>query len=192
MTQVLTLDRGGRPTRWASWQEALGHMLKGHVSWHLGDTMTIRGGVNRATGRDSVVDVPSIIAVRSEVFDGRVALTNQNLFQRDDYTCCYCGLRSSWHNLSREHILPVSRGGIDSWTNCATACRTCNGRKGSKLLEESGMTLRYVPYVPNRAEGLILMGRNIKEHQLGYLRDCLPAASPLRARAFFRVLPHAQ
>lgn len=184
MTQVLALDQGGRPSRWASWDEALCHMLKGHVSWQLGETKTYRGGINRATGKDSVVYVPSIIALHNEVFDGRVALTNQNLFLRDDYTCCYCGQRYLRQKLSREHIVPVSRGGADSWTNCATACKSCNNRKGDRLLEHSGMTLLYVPYVPNRAEGLILEGRNILSDQLDFLRNCLPKASPLRTRSF--------
>lgn len=184
MTQVLALDQGGRPSRWTTWEEALCHMLKGHVSWQLGEMKTCRGGVNRATGQDSVIAVPSIIALRNEVFDGRVALTNQNLFLRDDHICCYCGMQYPRQKLSREHIVPVSRGGEDTWMNCCTACKSCNNRKGDKLLEHSGMKLRYVPYVPNRAEGLILEGRNILGDQLDFLRSCLPKASPLRTRSF--------
>jgi len=182
MTQVLALDQGGRPSRWTSWEDALCHILKGHVSWQLGDTVAFRGGVNRATGVDSVVAVPSIIALHNEVFEGRVPLTNQNLFERDDYTCCYCGDRFMRQRLSREHIVPVSRGGVDSWQNCATACKPCNNRKDNRLLEECGLTLRYVPYVPNRAEGLILQGRHILADQMDFLRNCLPRKSPLLTR----------
>lgn len=190
MIQVLTLDQGGRPSRWSSWQEALGHIVKGHVSWSLGETKNVRGGVNRATGLDSVLVVPSIIAIENEVFDGRVSLTNSNLFKRDDYTCCYCGLRYGAHRLSREHIVPVSRGGPDTWMNCVTACKTCNNRKADRMLDECGMTLRYVPYVPNRSEGLILEGRSLMHDQLDYLRNSLPKGSPLRDRHFLKDQPN--
>ena len=36
-------------------------------------------------------------------------------------------------DLTREHIVPTSRGGGDTWMNCITACRACNGHKGNRL-----------------------------------------------------------
>ena len=45
--------------------------------------------------------------------------------------------RFHFDELTREHIRPVSRGGEDTWMNCITACRACNGRKGSRLPEEA-------------------------------------------------------
>lgn len=40
--------------------------------------------------------------------------------------CVYCGGPVS----GVDHIVPSSSGGADDWTNCAAACRNCNGRKG--------------------------------------------------------------
>ncbi|KVP39600.1 hypothetical protein WJ87_05025 [Burkholderia ubonensis] len=144
--------------------------------------MPFRGGTSKQTGEDTLVLVPNIIALANEVFDGRIALTNPNLFQRDDHTCCYCGLRFPRSMLTREHIVPVSRGGPNTWMNCATACKSCNNHKSDKLLEEIGWKLLYVPYVPNKAEALILAGRNIQADQMEFLRSCLPEGSPLLAR----------
>ena len=56
-------------------------------------------------------------------------LTNQMLFVRDRQVCAYCGGRFMVRDLSRDHVVPVSRGGRDSWTNAVTACRGCNTRK---------------------------------------------------------------
>ncbi|KVP17280.1 hypothetical protein WJ84_03345 [Burkholderia ubonensis] len=144
--------------------------------------MPYRGGTCKDTGEETLVLVPNIIALANEVFDGRLALTNPNLFQRDDHTCCYCGLRFPRSMLTREHIVPVSRGGPNTWMNCATACKTCNNFKSDRLLEEIGWNLLYVPYVPNKAEALILAGRNIQADQMEFLRSCLPEGSPLLAR----------
>lgn len=184
MHQVLVLDRGGRPSRWSSWEDALIYRVKGLVPWHLGEEVPFRGGTARASGQQSVVYVPNIIAVSNEVFDGRVSLTNQNLFQRDDHICCYCGNRFHRSQLTREHIIPVSRGGANTWMNCATACKRCNNRKGARLPEEAGMELLYAPYVPDRTEALILESRNIRRDQMEFLRMCLKGESQLHSRDF--------
>ena len=50
------------------------------------------------------------------------------VFERDEYTCVYCGCAE---NLTVDHILPLSRGGDSEIDNLATACRKCNSSKGS-------------------------------------------------------------
>jgi hypothetical protein len=56
------------------------------------------------------------------------------VFQRDDYTCRYCGERGG--RLECDHILPVSRGGTDDLQNLTTACFACNRSKRAKTPEE--------------------------------------------------------
>lgn len=58
----------------------------------------------------------------------------EQIFERDDYTCQYCGERGV--RLECDHIIPVSRGGSHDPSNLATACFTCNRSKRDKLLEE--------------------------------------------------------
>lgn len=180
MNPVLTLDQGGRPSRWSSWEDALGYHVKGLISWSLGAKVPYRGGTCRVTGLATVVLVPNIIAVANEVLDGRVALTNANLFDRDGDRCGYCGGRFPRRELTREHIVPRARGGPDTFSNCITACKRCNGVKACRTPEEANMPLLWVPYVPNKAEALILSGRNVQDDQRDYLRDCLPKNSPLK------------
>lgn len=179
---ILTLDQAGQPSCWSTYEKAIEYSVKGLISWHLGDDFVFHGGISRATGERSIITVPSIIAVRGRAHASRIALTNQNLFSRDDQICCYCGRRFGRSALTREHIIPVSRGGANSWTNCATCCRGCNGAKGAKLPEEAGVKLLYVPYEPNVAEALILSGRNILADQKEFLLACLPKNSRVRAQ----------
>jgi hypothetical protein len=56
------------------------------------------------------------------------------VFERDDYTCRYCGARGG--KLECDHIIPVSRGGSDDLSNLATACFPCNRSKRDKTPEE--------------------------------------------------------
>ena len=81
--------------------------------------------------------------------------------------------------LTREHIVPTSRGGADAWMNCITACRGCNGRKGSRLLHEARMELLYLPYIPTLHEDMILRGRRILADQMEFLLASVPSHSRL-------------
>lgn len=56
------------------------------------------------------------------------------VFERDDYTCTYCGERGG--RLECDHIVPVSRGGEHELENLTTACFRCNRSKRNKLVEE--------------------------------------------------------
>jgi len=85
------------------------------------------------------------------------ALTNDALFERDGWSCAYCGrgigeLRRKGVRLTRDHVVPVSRGGSDSWRNVVAACEPCNNAKGSRTPEEAGLALERVPRTPTAWE----------------------------------------
>lgn len=56
----------------------------------------------------------------------------QVLQEKYDYRCFYCGKQAK---LTKDHVLPVSKGGEDTIDNIVPACLSCNRRKGVKLLE---------------------------------------------------------
>jgi hypothetical protein len=56
------------------------------------------------------------------------------IFERDDYTCQYCGERGK--KLECDHVIPVSRGGSHTDDNLVTACFKCNRSKRDKLVHE--------------------------------------------------------
>jgi 5-methylcytosine-specific restriction endonuclease McrA len=179
---VLALDISGIPRQWISFDDAIVYHAKELVAWSLGDVVArYRGGIQN-DGTESYLETPSIIAIRGHGFDparhNRVSLTNRTLFGRDRHVCAYCGGHfPNYHHLSRDHILPKSRGGTDVWMNVVTACKECNGKKGSKTLKEARMELLYVPYVPNHFENLILQNRNILADQMEYLLSGVPKHS---------------
>jgi 5-methylcytosine-specific restriction endonuclease McrA len=181
---VLQLDVSGRPQAWISAKEAAILYACDSIAWTLGDTCAVlRGGIQRVSGRQSRIEVHPIIAVRGAIphraWRQAPALTNAKLFARDRYLCAYCGGLFPADDLTREHIVPTSRGGIDTWMNCITACRGCNGRKGSRLPDEANMELLYLPYVPNLHEDMILRGRRILVDQMEFLLASVPRYSRL-------------
>ena len=51
------------------------------------------------------------------------------IWERDDFRCVYCGARRF---LSIDHVIPESKGGTLDRDNLATACMSCNLKKGNK------------------------------------------------------------
>jgi len=177
---ILTLDRSGQPNRWSTWQDIVCHQAKDNIAWSLGEIVfTARGGINGKTGEQSVMTVPSIVAVKTDVVlkYRTPALTNKNLFRRDLGICAYCGKFHREEKLTRDHIIPVSLGGKNIWMNCVTACKPCNNYKADYLLEDIDMDLLYLPYVPDKNEALILKNRHIKADQMDFLKQFLPSSS---------------
>src|SRR5258708_18071676 len=132
------------------------------------------GAIRRAAGRRSSIPGGSIMGIKGKAMGMKVLnvvppLNNRELFRRDRHICAYCGGGFNFLRLTRDHIRPVSRGGTDTWMNVVTACRACNGIKRNRVPEESGLELLYAPYVPNKAEYLILTNRKILADQMEFL-----------------------
>ncbi len=103
----------------------------------------------------------------------RRQVTNTFLFARDDYRCQYCHRRTSdlRHRecLTRDHLVPISRGGTNDWTNVVTACSSCNTRKGNHLPEECGMHPHVQPQEPHFVH-LSWAVRRLSDIQTKYIR----------------------
>ena len=88
----------------------------------------------------------------------------RNLFARDGNQCQYCGRGFPTSELSLDHVVPRSRGGITSWENIVCACVACNVRKGGRTPQEAGMHLVRQPVKPRRSPLLSLKLGNPKYH----------------------------
>ena len=176
---VLTLDGAGTPLRWDTWETACIAQCKNQVAWATGDLTDHFGGINRISGNRSFVSIPSIMALKGVYAKSRkiVRLNNRALFGRDKHICGYCGNEFQPSKLTRDHIVPVSRGGKNNFMNVITSCKRCNNKKDNKLLEECGMQLLYLPYVPCNNEALILANRNILFDQHEFLAAKIPKHS---------------
>jgi len=58
------------------------------------------------------------------------------IFQRDNFTCQYCGRKAPNVELQLNHIYPKSRGGLNKKENYKTACKECNIGKSDMILTE--------------------------------------------------------
>lgn len=63
----------------------------------------------------------------------RPVLTKTSLLYRDKGHCAYCGIELSQDTITRDHVMPLSKGGKDDWLNVVAACPTCNYLKSNHL-----------------------------------------------------------
>lgn len=187
MLKILCVDKYGNAIEWISAQRSVSYYVLDEVLWEMGPKVAcFRSGVSRLNGTQTIIQPSAIIGVKgvaSQRLGSKVnEITGRNrrlLFARDRHVCAYCGDVFSEEKLSKDHIMPVSRGGSDGWMNVVTACYDCNQKKADKTLQEAKMQLLYAPYVPSRYEGLILKNRNILADQMDFLLTKVPKSSRL-------------
>lgn len=187
MDLALIVDVTGNPRTWATPRNAVGFYVCDKVIWEAGSEITtFRGGINSITKKQSTQTINSIIGVRgyckSSVEYSTVRMTRKLLYARDYNVCAYCGEEFGLTQLTIDHVLPRSRGGKDTWTNCVTSCQKCNQSKGNKTPDEWGTKLLYVPYAVNTYEKMILSNRNILADQMEFLIGRIPESSPIRKK----------
>lgn len=96
------------------------------------------------------VRVPTILIATNynKVPYQRSKLTRQNIRLRDKGTCQYTGKKLKPSEGNVDHIMPVSRGGENTWTNMVYCDKELNERKGNKTPEEMGLSLITNPKEP--------------------------------------------
>ena len=180
--RLLALDAQGRVLEWISWQQAACLYSRGAAAWTLGEPcLRIHGGTSRLSGLRSHLDLHPIIAARgharTRAINPTPHLSNSALFARDQFLCLYCGEQFSRSQLTRDHVIPLSHGGLDCWENVVSACTHCNARKAARTPAQARMPLLAVPYSPSWVEHMILSNRHILADQMAFLATQLPRNS---------------
>ncbi len=116
-----------------SWQETVKAVFL--------DRVNIVSEYDRAVRSPSFeMRLPSVVALKTYVRPALYpAFTRFNVFLRDRFSCQYCGCKSE---LTFDHLIPRSRGGLTRWDNVVTACAPCNLKKGGLMPIDAGM----IPY----------------------------------------------
>jgi 5-methylcytosine-specific restriction endonuclease McrA len=142
---VLVLNATYEPINVCTVRRAVVLMLKDkavaveHADWMLHSEHT-------AISRPVVIRLVTYVKVPREA--RRRKITRRAVFARDGWSCQYCGSSS---NLTVDHVIPRSKGGVSTWENIVASCAPCNRRKGDLLPRQANMHLRRAPRTP-RAE----------------------------------------
>jgi len=107
-----------------------------------------------------------------------VKFTRQNLFERDRFTCQYCGKKHEHRELNLDHVIPRDRGGRTTWENIVTSCLKCNNRKANRLPHEASMRLTTKPDRPKyRPFVSFVLGSEVDDAWSHFLTASSPRAA---------------
>jgi len=164
MKSTLVLNASYEPINVIDDTRAVVLILQGKAE-SVVDTDRICGSTNEALMFPSII---RLLYMANVPRLRQVPLSRRALFQRDNFTCQYCGDKPV--KLEVEHVIPRSQGGKNLWHNVTTACRSCNARKRDRTPEEAGMTLRTKPFAPSRVAMIASRGFPEWEPYLGGVR----------------------
>lgn len=138
--RVLILNSDMRPLTACNWRRGVVMVLEGTAivlelaRGRDGSTVPIRS-------TNMSIDLPSVVLVPSYVkMDDGIRYSRYNCYQRDDFTCQYCGDEDA--ELTIDHVRPkadIRETGDDEgplWRNRVTCCQRCNGQKANRSLDE--------------------------------------------------------
>jgi len=117
------------------------------------------------------VRLPSVVCLKTYVKPSRApAFTRFNVFLRDRFSCQYCGSREE---LTFDHVIPRSKGGLTVWENVVAACSPCNLKKGDRLPMDIEMWPRQAPFQPSlqhlHANGRLFPPNYLHQSWMDYL-----------------------
>lgn len=126
--------------------------------------------------RSESLSLPQPVVIRLVYYvqvphQDNVALSRRALFNRDEWTCQYCGRRFPKSQLTIDHVYPRSRGGKTTWDNVVCACQKCNTTKGDRTPQEAGMRLLKRPRQPSYPALVVLCSAPIHQVWDKYLPD---------------------
>ena len=89
-----------------------------------GKAIAQRGNVKRQTRERKIINT----------------LTSQewlDILEKYNYRCAYCGIEFDCENLpTKDHIIPISKGGDNTKENVVPACQSCNSKKGISKMSD--------------------------------------------------------
>lgn len=129
-----------------------------------GKAELLENGLGLLHAVEDVFPIPSVIRLIYMIKRPRPQrkLTKIEVFNRDEYTCQYCGHKV--RELTLDHVIPRRRGGDHTWENIVSACTSCNRHKAGCTPSEAGMSLLRQPQPP-QDDGFYIPYQYLSQHK---------------------------
>lgn len=142
--RVIMLNVDYSPLEMIPWQRAVTLIVMGEAESIADEDAVIRSK-NLTIPKPKTIRLLRYAVVKFHVIiDEHSQATMAQVMRRDKSRCGYCGEFAE----TVDHILPKSRGGLNTWGNLIAACFDCNQFKDDRTPEEAGMKLLWPPKAP--------------------------------------------
>ena len=160
---TLILNRAWIPVQISTWKKAIATIYKDHakaldrdfVGYEFDDWLTFGrqaeiNGYNMVHSAKMTMAIPEIIVLTKydKLPPRDIKYSRENIFNRDDFKCQFCGQRFKLSELTVDHVVPKSKGGKSTWDNIVSACKKCNNKKADRTPDQANMKLIHKPVKP--------------------------------------------
>jgi 5-methylcytosine-specific restriction endonuclease McrA len=109
--------------------------------WNWSDWSKIKPkeGENGIISSKAIYKIPEVVLLSryDNIPEKKLNFCRRAIWNRDNYRCQYCGVKPNYDESTLDHIVPRSKGGETSWTNCVLACYQCNSQKADREPQEA-------------------------------------------------------
>lgn len=143
---VMLLNVDYSPLEMITWQRAVRLILVDAAESVENEPETFVRSKNLTIPKPKTVRLLRYVMIQYRVLtvDEHSMASMTQVLRRDKNKCGYCGEFAA----TVDHILPQSRGGLNTWGNLIAACFECNQFKADRTPEEASMRLLWPPRVP--------------------------------------------
>lgn len=162
-TDILVLNKSYIPIHIVDWKKGMSLIFQENAKpldqdlilysfqeWLLFSTDYISKNYPKINTTKYEIAIPEIILLKN--FDRLphrdVKYSRQTLFERDGYKCYLCNNIFERKDLTVDHVIPRSKGGVTNWSNTITCCKNCNSIKSNKYLHELNLKPFFMPKKP--------------------------------------------
>ena len=156
--RVLLLNADYTPLGVIGGEKAVKLMAKGKVEVVKATDILIHN--TEKTVKFLLPKILRLIKFIRTLFKTKVPFNKRHVLMRDNYTCAYCGKRSTTH-MSLDHVVPKAKGGKSTFENVVTSCVPCNQKKDNRLPSQASMFPRYRAYEPTIMEFIKMQIRRL-------------------------------
>ncbi|MBC8416702.1 HNH endonuclease [bacterium] len=120
------------------------------VKWDEWIKLPIRDFDFSISSPHMTIRVPTVMIAKnfSKMPVKKPKLSKHSIYNRDNSTCQYSGKKITRNSGNIDHVMPISKGGKDTWDNMVFCSRDINLKKMDKTIEEAGLKLIREPKEP--------------------------------------------
>lgn len=146
--RTLVLNAGYEPLAVVPFKRAMVLVLNSKATVVVSDLAHPVCSASGVYERPSVIVLTRYVRIPSR---RRVPVSRRGVLRRDNHRCCYCGRGAT----TVDHVLPKSRGGVDSWENLVSCCLRCNNLKSDRTPAEMGWVMGFKPRMPRHTPWVV-------------------------------------
>lgn len=154
-----------------SWYDSLRLLRRGKV-------VAVKNYPTPARAGSQEFPIPAVAVLRQYINTSKKRnhfsqASKRNILIRENFRCAYCDCKLSLGTVTKDHVIPTSRGGSDTLINVVASCKDCNNRKADRTPAEAGMKLSFTPKPLNEEQKMELLVKVHKSSERSLWSECL-------------------